>query len=319
MWAGARATNPYDIGEVTSLQTWLGGARGPRAFVYPPSSLPIFFPFGLLPFWPAFWAWTALSAALFWLGARQITKHAALSFLAPQVVLSIGLGQTALFTGAATLWGVSLLKSRPFLAGLCFGVGAALKPQCFLLAPIAFASGRHWKAFGGAVLAWSVFAIPAVAMWPDWWRVAQQLPGIIARYYPYIVSYEATPSYFAHAIGAPALLFQVAGIVLGVAVVWAAFRSEDNVTRVIGLISGTLLASPYALRYELAALAPALVDSFMLGTLRGGLAALPLLCMNVLTIVPAITISALSALWPIDRIRTPDGHVVQRRVHSAKG
>src|SRR5437868_12914591 len=67
MWAGARASDPYDIWAVTRAQAAFRDTSLPQAFVYPPSSLPLFFPFGLLPFWWAFAVWTTLSVVLFWL------------------------------------------------------------------------------------------------------------------------------------------------------------------------------------------------------------------------------------------------------------
>lgn len=45
IWAGARALDPYNIREVADLQAWMWGAKAPLAFVYPPSSLPFYFPF----------------------------------------------------------------------------------------------------------------------------------------------------------------------------------------------------------------------------------------------------------------------------------
>jgi hypothetical protein len=298
MWAGARAVNPYDAREVTQLQTGLRQITSSMPFMYPPSALPLYFPFGLFRFWIAFAAWTSLSIILFWAAARTITKHAALSFLSPHVVLSIALGQTALFTGAATMWGISLLFSQPVLAGACFGIGAALKPQCFFLTPIALVSGRHWRGLAGLVLAWALLAIPTLPLWAEWLQMTSTLPGFLAKNYAYLVNYGATPKYFAQAFGLPILWFQFAGICLGVWIVWKAFRSKDKVTRTIGLIAGTLIASPYALRYELAALAPALVASYMSNTLRGAIIAIPLFCLNVITIFPGLLISSLRAVLP---------------------
>jgi hypothetical protein len=296
MWAGARSPDPYDIWLVTNAQAWIRSAAKPLAFVYPPSSLPIFFPLGLLPFWGAFIAWTGLSVVLFWTAARQLTRYPSLAFLSPHVVLTVCLGQTALITGALTIWGVALLRPRPFLAGVCFGVGAALKPQCYLLAPIALISGRHWKAIGGAALAWSMFAIPVLPLWPNWWRVASQLPAILDKYYPVVSAFGATPTYLAKALEVPIAPFQIVGLLLGATVVWVSFQTRDNLSRVIALITGTLLASPYAVRYELAALAPAYVAAYLSGNARSVVIAIPLLCTNVLTIVPALVASSLASI-----------------------
>jgi hypothetical protein len=296
MWAGARASDPYDIWAVTKAQAWLWGGEKPLAFVYPPSSLPLYFPFGLLPFWTAFAAWTAISIVAFWSASRQLIKHAYLAFLSPHVVLCVLLGQTALVSGSATIWGVTLLRSRPVLAGVCLGLGAALKPQCFFLVPLALLSGRHWKAIAATAGAWLLLALPTLPMWLDWWRVAQQLPGILDRYYPSIGAYGATPLYLAKALGVSPVPFQAVCLVLGLVLVWQSFRSADNAVRVIGLVTGTLLASPYAIRYELAALAPAYVAILRRGTLKAAITCIPMLCLSVLSIVPALAASALTML-----------------------
>ena len=65
-----------------------------------------------------------------------------LVFAMPQVVLAIVLGQTTLWIGALLIWGVWLLRERPLLAGLLFGIAAAVKPQFAILIPVALLAGR---------------------------------------------------------------------------------------------------------------------------------------------------------------------------------
>lgn len=78
--------------------------------------------------------------------------------------------------------------------------------------------------------------------------------------------------------------------------VWRAFRADDVKQQVLVLLAATLLATPYAIRYGVGMLAPSLVDALMAGTARGLLIALPLYCLNVLTIVPALIISGTTAV-----------------------
>jgi hypothetical protein len=78
--------------------------------------------------------------------------------------------------------------------------------------------------------------------------------------------------------------------------VWRAFRSGDIKLQVLILLGATLLATPYAIRYELAILAPSLVDALLTGAARGLLIALPLYCLNVFTIVPALVVSTVAAI-----------------------
>lgn len=298
MWAGARAPDPYDIWAVTKAQAFMFDASKPLAFVYPPSSLPLFYPFGLLPFWTAYVLWGLLSAALFWSAARQITEQAWLVFLAPPVLFCLYLGQTSLVTGAAIIFAVIHLPKRPLMAGVCLGLAAALKPQTVFLAPLALLAGRHWKALGSAGLTWLLFAASTIQLWPDWLRVVQVFPTILDRYYPKIGNGGATPVAFARALGLSTTPLQIAGMALGAMVVWLAFRQDDKRIRIIGLTSGTLLAAPYAMGYEVAAMVPAYLALLRGGRLRSGLVALPMLCMTALTIVPALIVSVGAALLP---------------------
>jgi hypothetical protein len=291
MWAGARAPDPYDIWAVTKAQAFLWDASKPLAFVYPPSSLPLFYPFSLLPFWPAYALWTALSVALFWSAARLVTEQAWLACLAPPLLFGLYLGQTALLTGAAIIFAVVLLEKRPLLAGVCLGLAAALKPQTVLLAPFALIVRRHWKALGAMGLTWLLLAASTAPLWLDWLRTVQAFPGILDRYYPNINAGGATPLAFAKSLSLPTAPFQIAGIVLGLVVVWSAFRTDDVRIRIIGLGTGTLLAAPYAICYEVTLMVPAYLALLREG--KGRIVALPmLLFVNALTIVPALVVSA---------------------------
>lgn len=302
LWAGARlaVTSPhsaYDVAATTALQMSLRPPVGPLPFPYPPSSLPLLAPFGLLPFWPAFWLWTGLSLAAFWTAARRITSHFLLAMVAPPMILALVLGQTTLWIGALLIWGVLLLPSRPFVAGLLFGIAAAIKPQFAIMIPVAVIAGRHWKAIGGGFAglgAMLLLSLPfGLFLWPDWARMIARHPAIVSGYGLDVLG--ASPMMALKVLGWPKILDGLF-VVLAIGLTWRAFRGDDPKLRVLILLAATLIASPYAIRYELAMLAPSLVDALWVGTARGLLVALPLYCLNVLTIVPALVASAIAAI-----------------------
>lgn len=301
LWAGARfaVTSPhqtYDWAAVTAAQMSLRPPVGPLPFPYPPSALPLMAPFGLLPFWPAFWAWTILSAAAFWTAARRITSSPLLVFIMPQMVLAIVLGQTTLWIGALMIWGVLLLRKRPLVAGVLFGVAAAIKPQFAIMVPIAVIAGRHWRAIpGGAIGLVGMLLLSLLFgpyLWRDWASVLGEHPGIVSGYGLDFLG--ASPLQALKVLGLPIVL-HAPFVVLAIWLVWRAFRSEDEKQRVLILLLATLIATPYAIRYELGMLAPSLLDALLSGTVRGLLVALPLYFLNVLTIVPALVVSAVTA------------------------
>jgi hypothetical protein len=269
---------------------------GPLPFPYPPSALPLLAPFGLLPFWPAFWLWTLLSGIAFWTAARRITRGWPLAFVAPQMVLALILGQTTLWIGALLIWGVLLLRSRPVLAGMLFGIAAAIKPQFAILVPFALLAGRHWLALAGGaggLAAMLLLSLPfGPFLWHDWASVLDQHPAIVSGYG--LNALGASPMMALKLLGLP-LYLHALFIALAICLVWRAFRTDDVKKRLLVLLAGTLLATPYAIRYELGMLTPSLVDALLAGTVRGLLTALPLYCLGVFTIVPALVVSAVSA------------------------
>jgi hypothetical protein len=310
LWAGARfaVTRPsdtYDWAAVTAAQMNLRPPVGPLPFPYPPSALPLMAPFGLLPFWPAFWLWTLLSMAAFWTAARRITSNLLLAFVAPQMVLALLLGQTALWIGALLIWGVLSLPDRPFLAGVLFGIAAAIKPQFAILAPIAIIAGRHWRAIPGGALGLGVMILASMPfgafLWKDWASVLGEHPGIVSRYGLDLLG--ASPMMLLRVLGL-SLYLHLFFVAFAAFLVWRAFGTDDQKLKVLVFLAATLLASPYSIRYELAMLSPSLVEALLTGTARGLLVALPLYCLNVFTIVPALLISTTGALFAPARTKS---------------
>ena len=302
LWAGARFAvmrphDTYNCAAVTAAQMSLRPPVGPLPFPYPPSALPLMAPFGLLPFWLAFWLWTLLSAAAFWTAARRITSSLLLTFLTPPMILALVLGQTTLWIGALLIWGVILLPSRPLVAGLLFGITAAIKPQFVILVPIALLAGRHGLAIAGSVgglAAMLILSLPfGPFLWRDWASVLGDHPAIVSGYGLNVLG--TSPMMALRVLGLP-LYLHAAFAALAIWAVWRVFRADDVKLRVLVLLSATLLATPYAVRYELAMIAPSLIDALLTGTARGLLIALPLYCLNVFTIVPALIVSSIAAI-----------------------
>jgi hypothetical protein len=301
LWAGARfaVTSPhqtYDWVAVTAAQMSLRPPVGPLPFPYPPSALPLMAPFGLLPFWPAFWSWTILSAVAFWTAARRITSSPLLAFIMPQMVLAIVLGQTTLWIGALMIWGVLLLPVRPLLAGVLFGIAAAIKPQFAIMVPVAVIAGQHWRAIPGGAIGFGAMLLVSLLfgpfLWRDWASVLGNHPAIVSGYGLDFLG--ASPMQALKVLRLPIFLHALF-VALAIGLVWRAFRDSDAKQRVLILLLATLIATPYAIRYELGMLAPSLLDALLAGTVRGLIVALPLYFLNVLTIVPGLVVSAVTA------------------------
>jgi hypothetical protein len=308
-WAAARfaLTTPqkvYDIAAMGAAQAWaMPPSKGPRPFPYPPSALLLVAPFGLLPFWAAFWSWTVLSIAAFWSAVRRVTSGWAvpLAIAMPHSVLVLILGQTTLFAASAVIWAISLLEKRPVVAGALFGLAAAFKPQSVLLAPLVFIRLRDWRlaigaavGFGGLCLLSLVFGTD---LWPSWMATVRAHPEMVSHYHLEIIG--ATPRMAAIGLRLPPLtvaVFQLLGVIVGVAIVWAGFGSTNVLVRLQCFAVGCLLASPYAMRYEIAMLAPVLATAMIKAEPRSILVALPTYAFDAVSVVASTIVSSVTSL-----------------------
>lgn len=270
-WA-ERPADLYDIEAITRAQDAIVGAEAARPWVYPPSALPWIAALALMPVWPAMATWSAVTAALFgWAGFAMTRdwRAVALAFLAPAMGMQLIAGQTSLMLGGMVLGACALLKSRPILAGVLFGLAATIKPQAVILVPLALVVARQWPSLGAAVVAGLVVGGLSYAadpqLWWDWLEAMRVFPAIVEAIDLPKRSLGASGLAAALGVeGAAALALTAAGYALGVALtalVW--WRAQDVRLRAVALIAGSLLVSPYAMGYDATPLA--LLGFAMLG------------------------------------------------------
>lgn len=232
-------------------------------FFYPPVYLLLCAPLALLPYLLSFILFEAATLALWLLVARQILAARGwawcLPVLAyPAVFWTIGLGQNALLT-AALLGAVTvLLDRRPGRAGLLLAL-LCYKPHLALLAPVALAGGRHWRAFAAAALGVAAIVALSIAVFgiAPWQAYLGELAGAQAVYETGRINLAGyvTPFGAARLLGlAPSLayLLQIACTLLVAAIVfWIWRRDVDAARRGAALAAATLLSVPLALLYDL--------------------------------------------------------------------
>ncbi len=257
----------YNVDLLTQAQHLITRPEaGPRPFAYPPSAIPWLSVFGLLPYWLALTAWTTAGVTLFAVAASRLFRPtgALLALFSPLAFLVALAGQLTFFVTAALVTTISFVRTKPVFAGVLIGVAATVKPQAVALAPLALVAGGHWKALAACLVTGLGIGLACVALqgpelWAAWLAAVPNFLQIVAS--PDFIRPGLTPSALAGALGldGPGRLgMMVAGSGLGVATVWTVFRrSEEPATRIAALVCGSLLCLPYALNYELAALAPA--------------------------------------------------------------
>ncbi|HEY2132320.1 MAG TPA: glycosyltransferase family 87 protein [Acetobacteraceae bacterium] len=113
-------------------------------------------------------------------GARDRAFQIGAMILCPAAAVTATQGQNALLTAALLIGGFRLLPGRPILAGALLGL-LTIKPQFWLLAPVALIAARHWRALGAAVatsllLAGASAAVFGLDVWCIWIETAANPP-----------------------------------------------------------------------------------------------------------------------------------------------
>ena len=184
-WAAARLALLGRLAEVYDFAAFhrfqigvLGGPIHLYHYSYPPVTILLTLPLGLLPYgWAvAAWfigGWIAFAAAV--RAAWPTDTHAARDIMlyalaVPAVLLNFLTGQTGTWTAALLGGGLMVMKRRPVIAGVLLGTLIA-KPQMVLLLPVALLAGRHWKtliACGGTAAILALLSVAAFGVGP--WR-----------------------------------------------------------------------------------------------------------------------------------------------------
>jgi hypothetical protein len=246
----------------SAFSGWLTQPTPFRPWVYPPSYLLMMLPFGTLPFTASYVAFQMVSAgflaAALWFGAdrpntRPLVIAAAL--LGPAAAINVGMGQNAFLSAALLVGGCRLLQSRPALGGVILGM-LTVKPQFWLLVPVALAAGREWKA-----LLWSILGAIGLALastlvfgidsWRHWLLLAQASYADPQGKWVELGRLWGDSIYACLVAGGAsqtvANAAQAAGTLLGVALVYGAFRLPLAGDRKIAvLLACTILAAPHS-------------------------------------------------------------------------
>jgi Glycosyltransferase family 87 len=251
--AGRHAFDPrlYDGAYLTAAQSWWPGMT-PHPFVYPPTFLLLAWPFGQLPFTAADYLWGGLSCAALVLAARQIVRPAWAALILPlcvPMVMAAAYGQSIFFAGAALVAGLALIERRPWLAGVLIAVAVCLKPQVAILAPLAML-GASWRVAAGAAAASGALFLGSLVFgighWFEWLAALPRFTDLIRE------MRLPTVNLLQSDLPAPEkLLVVVAGV--GFAA-WSVRQSPAQ--RIVGVVCGSLCCASYAVRPDLAVLAP---------------------------------------------------------------
>jgi hypothetical protein len=248
--------------------------RDELPFPYAPTMLLWVSPLSVVPMWPAFAFWVCISVFVFmrtcrpYLSGRQIW----LALLNPLVVNGLATGQVSVCLAAILLWCVN--TSNRIMAGLGLAFIASIKPQLVIFAPLLLLLRRDWTAFFAAVLGFtgivaSTLAIFGFEPWFEWIASLNNFHRVLIE--QNVLAVAATPAGVAERWNLPPLPFLVAGVLAGIWLVLRCKKAEPLETSA-AVATASLLAAPYALTYDLAALVPFLVWMIFRGSLASAVA-----------------------------------------------
>jgi alpha-1,2-mannosyltransferase len=234
---------------------------------YPPHILLLIWPFGLMPYLPAFALWTLGGFALFLYCASCggiERKHLFFVAVAPAVAINVFIGQNGFFTAALLIGGLINLDRRPVLSGILFGI-LTVKPQLGLLLPLMLVASGRWRAIASAV-ATTVALVAATSwlygadVWSAYFREVVPVQRFLQEHGNGLLFLQIPSAFYAgRMIGLPLggawALQAIVSAVAAAAVIWTFWRRRNPVLSMSLLIVATFLATPYALNYDMVVLA----------------------------------------------------------------
>jgi hypothetical protein len=224
--------------------------------------------------------WLTTSFAAYLAAMRAILPRTETLLIAaafPAVFVNIGHGQNGFLTAALLGGGLHLLDRRPWLAGVLIGL-LAYKPQFGVLIPVAMLAGGKWSSIAAAVA--TVAALVAVSLVTLGGGVWHAFADSMAFTQTVVLEqggtgWEKIQSAFSAARmwGAgvhTAYAVQIAlALTLAASLAWLWHSDAAFELKAAALASGSLLATPYVLDYDLVVLAIAIAFFARYGLRQG--------------------------------------------------
>lgn len=291
-------------------QVIFGPTTGFYGWHYPPFFLAVAAALALLPYWGALAVWQGVTLALYLGSIALILQNFApapagaagpatasagagignrlggtgslwllVAAAYPAVFVNLGHGHNGLLTAALLGAALAILDRRPLLAGVLIGC-LAYKPQFGLLIPLVLMATGRWRAFIAAAVTVAVlvglvtlaFGIP---VWEAFARSTAFTRTVVLEAGD--TGWEKIQGVFSAVRmwgGAVPLAYAAQAtttVALAIALIWL-WRSEAAYPlKAAALAVAAILATPYALDYDLMVLAPALAFLACDGIGRGAL------------------------------------------------
>jgi alpha-1,2-mannosyltransferase len=243
-------------------QTLIGTFSGIGVWVYPPPSLLLIWPFGLVGYIPGLLIWSVLGLVAMALGAWRAgfrPIEILILLLAPATISCVVVGQTSNLFLALLLIAISARDGGRPAGGLAAGF-LTIKPQLGFTLPVIFLLRRQWLTIAVATLCALILAgISAAIFGPEAWR------SYVVDSLSFLTEAERTttgpfmliePSVFMAGrilTGDAGLAYVIHGIVAALALAYALWRligarTQDQQASIA--LAVTALVAPYFHTYD---------------------------------------------------------------------
>jgi hypothetical protein len=254
----------YDFDAYNSaLQQLFGPDYPEHHLTYPPHLLLLIWPFGLLPYLPAFAVYCLVGFALYMAAAasgERRTERLVMLAVSPAILVNIFSGQNGFLSAALLIWGLSLLERRPILSGVLFGL-LTTKPHLGVLLPLMLVLTGQWRCIAAAAVTTIGLLAAATAIFgPDIWGdyVEHSLPmqRVIVEHSGGILPRMMVTAFTnARLAGLPLAwcwaIQSVVSVAAIAAVIWTYMRRRDPVLSTALLLTATFAVTPYAFNYDM--------------------------------------------------------------------
>lgn len=277
---------PYDnVAHAAAQAAAFGPSDSFLPWPYPPFALAVAALLATVPYLAALALWQGATLLLYVVavvraahGSALALRDVLLAALAfPAVAVNVFHGQNGFLSAGLIALGGFCLPRRPLLAGLLLGL-LAYKPQFAIAVPLALIAGGYWRA--GAAGAATVLAMTlatglafGAAPWQGFASSLSFVRHVILEGGG-LESYKLQSTFAAVRLlgGSVAFAYAAQGAVTLVVLAtlgWLWHGAADLRLKVAGLILASLLATPYAVDYDMAMLGPALAALVAFGLERG--------------------------------------------------
>ena len=261
LWAGD-IPGIYDARSLYAVQQHITGRTDINVigWFYPPLYLLFVAWLAALPYFPALFAWLAITLAGYVLVVRQIVPHPYTAWLVlayPGVFQNVVYGQNGFLSALLLGQGLVLLERRPVWAGLILGL-LVFKPHLAFLVVVALVAAGKWRALCAAGAAATVLTGISIALFGigSWAAFFHTLPearfGLEAGGLPWgkMITLFAQARLWGASVPLAYALQAACTAATVAAVVWV-WRKGVCPPAYIVLSLGVLLATPYAYEYDL--------------------------------------------------------------------